>query len=83
MQEKGFDFLKILKVEIRKKFGFLLDALGYGAPPHGGFAFGFDRLVQIIVGEDNIREVIAFPKNKFGKDVMLDSPSEVLKEQLD
>jgi aspartyl-tRNA synthetase len=83
IQEKVFDFLKISKKESREKFGFLLDALSYGAPPHGGIAFGFDRLVQIIAGEDSIKEVIAFPKNKFGKDAMLNSPNEVSKEQLD
>ena len=71
------------KKEAKEKFGFLLNALSYGAPPHGGFAIGFDRLVQIMAEEDSIREVIAFPKNKFGKDVMLNSPSGLSKEQLD
>jgi aspartyl-tRNA synthetase len=81
-QKKVFDILKISPKEAEKKFGFLLKALSYGAPPHGGFAFGFDRLVQILCGEDNIREVIAFPKNKEGFDFMLDAPSELSKKQL-
>ncbi len=82
IQEKIFDILKVSKEEAKKKFGFLLEALKYGAPPHGGLALGLDRLVQLMVGEDNIREVIPFPKNKVGRDVMLDAPSEVSKEQL-
>jgi len=83
VQQEVFDFLKIPRKEARQKFGFLLDALSYGAPPHGGIAIGFDRLVQIMAGEESIREVIAFPKNKFGRDIMLDSPGEITKEQLD
>lgn len=83
IQEKVFDILKISKTEAKKKFGFLLKALSFGAPPHGGIALGLDRLVQLMAGEDNIREVIAFPKNKEFRDMMLDAPSEVFKEQLD
>jgi aspartyl-tRNA synthetase len=82
IQKKVFDVLKISKKEAREKFGFLLDALNYGAPPHGGIAFGFDRLAQLMVKEDSIRNVIAFPKNKEAKDVMLDAPSEIQSEQL-
>jgi aspartyl-tRNA synthetase len=82
IQEKIFDILKISKREARDKFGFLLDALSFGAPPHGGIALGFDRLIQIMAGEDSIREVIAYPKNKEARDVMLDAPSEVDGKQL-
>jgi len=83
VQSKVFDILKISKSEAQNKFGFLLDALKFGAPPHGGIAFGLDRLVQLMVGEENIREVIAFPKNKEARDMMLNAPSNVDNEQLD
>lgn len=83
IQSKVFEILKISKLEAEEKFGFLLKALSYGAPPHGGFAFGFDRLVQILCGEESIKEVIAFPKNKEGIDLMLDAPSFLDKKQLD
>ncbi len=83
VQSKVFDILKISKAEAQKKFGFLLNALKFGAPPHGGIALGMDRLVQLMAGEDNIREVIAFPKNKEAKDLMMDSPSDVYAKQLD
>lgn len=83
IQNKVFEILKVSPEEAEKKFGFLLKALSYGAPPHGGFAFGLDRLVQILAGEDSIREVIAFPKNKEAIDLMLDAPSPLSKDQLD
>ena len=83
IQKSIFKVLKIDEKEAKEKFGFLLDAFKYGAPPHGGIAFGFDRLVAIMCGEDSIREVIAFPKNKDAKDLMLDAPSSVNKSQLD
>ena len=82
IQEKIFELLKISKKESNDKFSFLLNALSYGAPPHGGIAVGFDRLVQIMSGADSIREVIAFPKNKDARDVMLDAPSEIASKQL-
>ena len=83
IQEKVFDLLKISKKEAEDKFGFLLSALKYGAPPHGGIALGFDRIVQLMLNEDSIREVIAFPKNKEARDVMTGAPSEISKNQLE
>jgi aspartyl-tRNA synthetase len=66
----------------RKTFGFLLDSLQYGAPPHGGIAFGVDRIVAIMAGVDQIRDVIAFPKTQRGQDLLVDAPSEVSEQQL-
>ena len=83
LQRKIFDILEIPKKEAEEKFKFLLEAFRYGAPPHGGIAFGMDRLIAIICGEESIREVIAFPKNKDSKDLMLEAPSAVDKKQLD
>ncbi len=82
MQEKMFEVLRISKQESRKKFGFLLDALSYGAPPHGGIALGFDRLVMILAGVDNIREVIAFPKTTSASSLMDGCPTDVDEQQL-
>ena len=82
IQEKVFELLKINKKEAKDKFGFLLEALNFGAPPHGGIALGFDRIVQLMLQEESIREIIAFPKNKEARDVMLDSPSSIDKKQL-
>ncbi len=83
IQSKVFELLGIGKEEAQEKFGFLLDALSYGAPPHGGIAYGVDRLVMIMAGEESIREVIAFPKTKNAEDLMMNSPSDVTKDQLD
>ena len=82
-QRKMFRTLNLTDDEIDEKFGFIVNAFKYGAPPHGGIAFGFDRIVTILAGSNSIRDVIAFPKNNAGRDVMLDSPSAVSKEQLE
>ncbi|MFV0483898.1 MAG: aspartate--tRNA ligase [Bacteroidales bacterium] len=83
LQSKMFKVLGFSKDEAQAQFGFLMDAFKYGAPPHGGIAFGFDRLVSLFAGLDSIRDVIAFPKNNAGRDVMIDSPSDIATEQLD
>ena len=83
LQQKMFALLGFTPEEANEQFGFLMDAFQYGAPPHGGVAFGFDRWVALFAGIDSIRDVIAFPKNNAGRDVMIDSPSGVAKDQLD
>jgi len=83
LQARVFDLLGIGPEQQRAKFGFLLDALGMGAPPHGGIAFGIDRMVMVLAGEPNLRDTIAFPKNQAGVDPMSGAPSEVPPEQLD
>ncbi|MEA3329477.1 MAG: aspartate--tRNA ligase [Nanoarchaeota archaeon] len=82
IQKKVFDLLKISDKEQEEKFGFLLDALKFGAPPHGGIAIGLDRLIQIMTCAESIRETIAFPKNKEAKDLMVDAPSPLSDRQL-
>lgn len=83
LQSLMFRHLGFSAEEAQKQFGFLMDAFTYGAPPHGGIALGFDRLVSIFAGLDSIRDVIAFPKNNSGRDVMIDTPSTIAQEQLD
>jgi len=83
LQKKMFKVLGFTDKEAQNQFGFLMGAFRYGAPPHGGIAFGFDRFVSMFAGLDSIRDVIAFPKNNSGRDVMIDSPAEISKEQLD
>ena len=82
LQQKMFAALGMTKEEAEHKFGFLLGAFEYGAPPHGGIAFGFDRLCSLLGGSESIRDFIAFPKNNSGRDVMLDAPSEIDQVQL-
>ena len=81
-QMKVFELLGMDKEEYTSQFGFLIEALKYGAPPHGGIAFGLDRLAAVLKGKDVIRDFIAFPKNNSGKDIMIDAPSKLTKEQL-
>lgn len=81
-QQMMFSHLGFTEEEARKQFGFLMEAFEYGAPPHGGIAFGFDRLCAVFGGSDSIRDYIAFPKNNAGRDVMIDSPSTISPEQL-
>lgn len=83
LQQKMFQALGMDEAEQQHKFGFLLGAFEYGAPPHGGIAFGFDRLCAILGGSESIRDFIAFPKNNSGRDVMLDAPSTIDQKQLD
>jgi aspartyl-tRNA synthetase len=83
MQKTMFKVLGFTDEEAQAQFGFLMGAFKYGAPPHGGIAFGMDRLVSLFAGLDSIRDVIAFPKNNAGRDVMIDSPAAIAKEQLD
>jgi aspartyl-tRNA synthetase len=83
LQARVFDVLALSREEQRTQFGFLLDALGMGAPPHGGIAFGIDRMVMVLAGEPNLRDTIAFPKNQAGIDPMSGAPSEVPQAQLD
>ncbi len=83
LQSKMFDLLGFTKEEAEAQFGFLMNAFKYGAPPHGGLAFGFDRLVAILDGNEVIRDYIAFPKNNSGRDVMIDAPASIAEAQLD
>lgn len=83
IQSKMFDYLGFTKEEAQAQFGFLMDAFQYGAPPHGGLAFGLDRLVAILGGQETIRDFIAFPKNNAGRDVMIDAPAKIDASQLE
>ncbi|HLW07457.1 MAG TPA: amino acid--tRNA ligase-related protein, partial [Marinilabiliaceae bacterium] len=83
LQQKMFKILGFTHEQAQEQFGFLMNAFKYGAPPHGGVAFGFDRLVSLFAGVDSIRDVIAFPKNNAARDVMIDSPSPIHKDQLE
>ncbi len=83
LQERNFELLGFTEEEAEAQFGFLMGAFEYGAPPHGGLAFGFDRLCAVLMGQTSIRDFIAFPKNNQGRDVMIDAPAPIAKEQLD
>ena len=82
-QSKMFDLLGFSPEEAKEQFGFLMNAFQYGAPPHGGIAFGLDRLVALLGGKEIIRDFIAFPKNNNGRDVMIDAPAPIAPEQLE
>jgi aspartyl-tRNA synthetase len=83
LQSRNFDLLGFSKEEAENQFGFLMGAFEYGAPPHGGIAFGFDRLCAVMNGQSSIRDFIAFPKNNQGRDMMIDAPSEIHSQQWD
>ena len=83
LQSKNFTLLGMTEEEAEAKFGFLLGAFEFGAPPHGGIAFGFDRLCAVMSGSNSIRDFIAFPKNNQGRDIMIDAPSVIDDKQLE
>ena len=83
LQAKMFEILGFTPERAQEQFGFLMNAFKYGAPPHGGLAYGLDRWVSIFAGLDSIRDCIAFPKNNSGRDVMLDAPAAIEQKQLD
>jgi aspartyl-tRNA synthetase len=83
IQKLMFKALGFTEAEAESQFGFLMNAFRYGAPPHGGIAFGFDRWVAMFGGQDSIRDFIAFPKNNSGRDLMLDTPAVISSKQLD
>ena len=83
LQAKIFDLLGFTKERAESQFGFLMNAFKFGAPPHGGLAFGLDRFVSLLAGLDSIRDCIAFPKNNSGRDVMCDAPSRIDESQLE
>ena len=82
LQPRMFKLLGFSDEEAQEQFGFLMDAFEFGAPPHGGIAFGFDRLCALFGGSESIRDYIAFPKNNAGRDVMIDTPSIISEDQL-
>jgi aspartyl-tRNA synthetase len=82
LQSQMFSLLGFTKEEAQEQFGFLMNAFEFGAPPHGGIAFGFDRLCSLFGGSESIRDFIAFPKNNSGRDVMIDAPSVIHDDQL-
>ncbi len=82
MQRRVFDAIGLAPTEASERFGFLLDAFRYGAPPHGGIAFGLDRIVALLAGRDSIREVMAFPKTASGGDPLTGAPAPVDRAQL-
>ena len=82
LQDRMFKAIGMSKEDVQSQFGFFLEAFKYGLPPHGGIAFGLDRLVAIMGGNEIIRDFIAFPKNNSGRDIMIDSPSSISEEQL-
>ena len=83
LQAKMFEILGFTPEKAEEQFGFLMNAFKYGAPPHGGIAFGFDRFCSLFGGADSIRDFIAFPKNNAGRDVMVDAPAPIANTQLD
>ena len=83
LQDKMFKILGFTEERAQEQFGFLMNAFKFGAPPHGGLAYGLDRWVSLFAGLDSIRDCIAFPKNNSGRDVMLDAPSALEQSQLD
>jgi aspartyl-tRNA synthetase len=83
IQRRVFNILGLTEEQVRQRFGFFLEALEYGTPPHGGIALGYDRIIALMAGESNIREVIAFPKTASAIDLMCDAPASVEPEQLD
>ena len=83
LQSKNFKLLGFTEEEAEAQFGFLLNAFEYGAPPHGGIAFGFDRLCAVMNGQSSIRDFIAFPKNNQGRDMMINAPSPISEEQME
>jgi aspartyl-tRNA synthetase len=82
LQKKIFELLDMPEAEVQEKFGFFIEALQYGTPPHMGIAFGFDRLMMLLTDTDNIRDVIAFPKTQRAADLMMESPASVEDQQL-
>lgn len=83
VQKRMFEVLGFSEESAQRKFGFIINAFKYGAPPHGGIAFGFDRFCALFGGQETIRDYIAFPKNNSGRDVMLDAPSPIDRSQMD